>query len=246
MLLTSPNLYTPHGFFTRKGGVSGGIYASLNCGWGTKDDLANVKENRARVAKKLGTDEARLLSLYQVHGDRVITVDSPWLQEARPQADAMVTKTPGIALGILTADCVPVLLADMKHGVIGAAHAGWKGALAGIIAQTVTAMQALGARPASIAAAIGPCIGLNSYEVGPEFYERFAGTPHYFRPAAQDGHHMFDIRACVRELLKKAGISGINTLENDTYIEEDAFFSFRRTTHRNEPDYGRQVSAIML
>ena len=250
MLLTSPNLSTPHGFFTRQGGVSEGIYTSLNCGWGTKDTPENVKENRARVAKRLGTNEARLLSLYQVHGDKVITVDSPWLPEARPQADAMVTRTPGIALGILTADCVPVLLADTKHGVIGAAHAGWRGALSGVVEATVAAMERLGARRGDIAAALGPCIGRASYEVGPEFVAGFAAagedTARYFTPSENSGRSMFDLNAYIAERAGRAGIGAFEDLALDTYADEQRFFSYRRATHRQEPDYGRLISAIVL
>jgi YfiH family protein len=195
-------------------------------------------------------DAAQLLSLYQVHGDKVITVDHPWSMGAKPQADAMVTKKTRIALGILTADCVPVLFADTSSGVIGAAHAGWKGLLAGVLTRTMEAMQALGSKPEDIHVAIGPAIGKDSYEVARDFQEKFishdAGFDRYFIAAARPEHFLFNIRACARDLLIKAGIKNVNTLENDTYIEEDAFFSFRRTTHRNEPDYGRQISAIML
>jgi YfiH family protein len=188
------------------------------------------------------------LSLYQIHGDRVITVTAPWTPEDKPHADAMVTRTPGIALGVLAADCVPVLFADKDNGVVGAAHSGWKGAIAGVLERTLGAMRALGAK--RIAAAIGPCIAQPSYEVGAEFRDTFlardAGNARYFIPAAASAHFLFDIRGFVRDTLAKAGADDINTLENDTYIEEDAFFSFRRTTHRHEPDYGRQISAIML
>jgi YfiH family protein len=251
MFLTSSNLSgIRHGFFTRKGGVSGGIYASLNCGWGSHDDPAHVRENRERVARHFGIAGTQLLSLYQVHGDKVITVESVWARENNPQADAMVTRKPGIAIGVLAADCVPVLFADMKNGVIGAAHAGWKGAFAGVIGQTVNAMLALGADSQTIHAAIGPCIGPKSYEVSTEFREKFlsrdANFTRYFAAGMRPEHFLFDIRAFVRMLLAEAGVDHVNTLENDTYIEEDTFFSFRRTTHKEEPDYGRQISAIML
>jgi YfiH family protein len=251
MFLISPNLSgISHGFFTRQGGTSGGIYASLNCGWGSDDNKICVTENRERVARALGTDGAHLLSLYQVHGDKVITVTTPWTPDHKPQADAMVTATPGIALGVLAADCVPVLFADKKRGIVGAAHSGWKGTLAGVLERILDAMCAFGSRPSDIAAAIGPCIGHASYEVGAEFRDRFMeedkGFARYFIPAARGGFFLFDIRSRVRDILEKAGTGDINTLENDTYIEEDAFFSFRRATHRKEPDYGRQISAIML
>jgi len=250
MFLTSPNLSTiSHGFFTRKGGVSSGLYASLNCGWGSDDDKANVAENRSRVAAKLGTTLENFCSLYQIHGREVVTVEKPWLRTELPKADAMVTTQKGIAIGVLTADCAPVLFADAKAGVIGAAHAGWKGALAGVLSSTVEAMCALGANKANIAAAIGPCIAQRSYEVGAEFRETLvkenAGNGAFFGKSATDSL-LFDLRGYVRSKLAEAGITHINTLENDTYSEEDDFFSFRRTTHRREPDYGRQVSAIML
>jgi YfiH family protein len=175
-------------------------------------------------------------------------VDQPWRHSKKPQADAMVTTRPGLALGILTADCVPVLFADTSARVIGAAHSGWKGLLAGVLERTIEVMQAQGAQ--SISAAIGPCIGGRSYEVGTELREQFlaasAEYAAYFRPAPRDGHFLFDIGGLACARLEKAGLSNINRLENDTYIEEDAFFSYRRTTHRKEPDYGRQVSAILL
>lgn len=251
MFLTSPNLSgTAHGFFTRKGGVSDGIYASLNCGWGSGDNQTHVTENRNRVAEALGARHSHLLSLYQVHGDKVITVEKPWTPQDKPQADAMVTNRPGIALGVLAADCVPVLFADLQAGVVGAAHSGWKGTLAGIAPRTVDAMFALGAKPERIRAAIGPCIGWASYEVSGDFRDTFlkvsGSFAKHFKPSSRAGHFLFDIRSRVGDILREAGVSDINTLENDTYIEEDAFFSFRRTTHRKEPDYGRQISAIML
>jgi polyphenol oxidase len=250
MFLTSPNLSPiSHGFFTRKGGVSDGIYASLNCGWGSQDHPSNVVENRRRVAAALGAAAENLCSLYQVHGAEVITVTGAWSRAELPKADAMVTSQKGLALGILTADCVPVLFADAKAGVIAAAHAGWRGALASVLEATVDAMCAIGAKPSQIASAIGPCIAQKSYEVGQEFYDTLikadAGNVGFFinTPA---GKRYFDIKAYVRKKLEFAGITTINILENDTYLEEDNFFSFRRTTHRSEKDYGRQISAIML
>jgi YfiH family protein len=254
MLLTAPDLETlpsvTHGFFTRKGGVSSGLYASLNCGLGSSDVKANVVQNRERVANELGTIPEKLCSLYQVHGSKVVTVTEPWARDALPQADAMVTATPGIALGILAADCVPVLFADAKGTVVGAAHAGWKGAFAGVLQETVKAMEALGASADSIHAAIGPAIAQPSYEVSTVFHQAFIDKDpdyeRYFISAKQDGHYRFDLKGVVRDILLKAGLSHINLLENDTYLEEDNFFSFRRTTHRGEPDYGRHISAIML
>jgi polyphenol oxidase len=250
-MLTSPNLASvTHGFFTRQGGVSGGIYASLNCGRGSGDDKLRVEENRRRVAEQLDTTPRRLCSLYQVHGTDVIIVEEPWLPDAPPRADAMVTQIPGIALGILTADCVPVLLADMEAGVIGATHAGWRGALAGVLGVTVAAMQSLGAQSSRIKACIGPAIAQASYEVGRELKETFMQkNPAFIRhfvPAPKADHFRLDVKGFCRERLREAGISAINLLENDTYLEEDAFFSFRRATHKGEADYGRQISAIML
>lgn len=251
MFLTSPNLApVKHGFFTRNGGVSKGIYASLNCGWGSADKQEHIAQNRTCVAAALGTTLDKFCSLYQVHGPKVITVTTPWPRDALPQADAMVTKEKQIAIGVLAADCVPVLFADVEAGVIGAAHAGWKGALAGVLEATTEAMCALGAKRANIAAAIGPCIAQVSYEVGQEFYDTLtkadASNASLFIKGAASGHWQFDIKAYARKKLGFAGITAINTLENNTYLEEDNFFSFRRTTHRAEQDYGRQVSAIML
>jgi YfiH family protein len=209
--------------------------------------IAKIMWPETAPAAKLGTTLENFCSLYQVHGNEVITVREPWPRTALPKADAMVTNKKGIAIGILTADCAPVLFADVKAGVIGAAHAGWKGALAGIIPSTIKAMQALGAR--DIAAAIGPCIAQRSYEVGAEFYETLAKENPAnggFFGQSMSGSYLFDLRGYVRRKLVEAGVATINILENDTYSEEDSFFSFRRTTHRKESDYGRQVSAIML
>ncbi len=254
MLLASYNLdsipHVSHGFFTRKGGVSTGIFSSLNCGARSVDNAENVDRNRSLVAEKLGTSGDNLLSLCQVHSARVITVTEKWETDTRPEGDAMVTNVPGMALGILTADCVPVLLADEKNRVIGAAHSGWKGAFSGINRQTVDAMLRLGARRESIAAAIGPAIAQRSYEVEHAFYEKFVlqaqANSGYFIPSAVSGRWMFNLKAFVRDALRETGVAHINMLENDTYIEEDAFFSYRRATHRGEADYGRQISAIML
>ena len=253
MLITSPDIAAlenvSHGFFTRKGGVSSGIYASLNCGLGSSDDKANVIENRRRVASKLGAEESKFCTLYQTHSANVITVETCWRHSKLPKADAMVTDKPNIALGILTADCVPVLFADSKGKVIGAAHAGWKGAFAGVLQATVKSMEALGAPVSSIHAAIGPAIAQRSYEVSAPFYQTFlekdADYARYFISAKEE-HYRFDLKGFVHDILVKAGLTHINLLENDTYLEEDNFFSFRRTTHHSEPDYGRQISAIML
>ncbi len=253
MLLTAPALSSPriaHGFFTRTGGTSGGIYASLNCGLGSSDTPDHIMENRQRAAAALGTVPDRLCSLHQWHSADVITVEKPWLHTTLPHADAMVTRMPGIALGILTADCVPVLMADAESGIIAAAHAGWKGALAGILENTLAAMTGLGAAPKRIIAAIGPAIAQASYEVDTPFKQRFEhdnpANVAYFLPSVKAGHWYFDLKAHVRNRLAKMQLDCINLLENDTYVEEDNFFSYRRATHRGEPDYGRQISAIML
>ena len=236
-----------HGFFGRTGGVSTGIYESLNCGLGSGDDLAAVRENRSRVATRMKGD---LVTLYQIHSPRTVTVTVPWRGESPPEADAMVTATPGIALGILTADCAPVLLADAQAGVIGAAHAGWKGALGGVIESVLDAMEKLGADRARIAAAVGPCIAQESYEVGAEFRDRFtvadSANARYFIPSDKQDHFRFDLETYVVHRLGAAGVANVDALHADTYAGSADFFSFRRTTHRGEPNYGRQISAIVL
>ncbi len=243
-----PNI--THGFFKRKNGVSKGMYASLNCGLGSNDNKEYVIKNRIKVAKELGADADKLLTLYQVHSADVVVVAKCWRHSKLPRADAMVTDKPGIALGILTADCVPVLFADKNNKVIGAAHAGWKGAFAGILEATIEAMTKLGAERSSIVAAIGPAIAQKSYEVDLVFYEKFINksteNAKYFVPSTKEGHFLFNLKEFVKNTIAEAGIEDINMLENDTYAEEGDFFSYRRATHRGEADYGRQVSAIML
>lgn len=252
--LTSANLLglarVAHGFFGRQGGVSEGIFSSLNCGYGSSDDEACVRENRARVAGKLGMRADRLITVYQVHSADVVTVAVPWQRHDAPHADAMVTKVQGIALGILAADCAPVLFADEAAGVIGSAHAGWKGALGGVVEATVRAMEALGANRANIHASIGPCIGQASYEVGAEFLARFADAApsnrDFFRASARAGHSLFDLPGYVATRLRAAGVRDIAPLNMCTYEHGERYFSYRRTTHRGELDYGRNMSAIML
>lgn len=238
-----------HGFFTREGGVSSGIYAGLNVGLGSDDDPADIRRNRALVADWLGRPDQTLSTPHQVHSPDVVTVSEPLGETQRPKADAIVTATPGVIIGVLTADCGPILFADETSGVIGAAHAGWKGALGGVIENTVEAMIAAGARRAAIRATLGPSIGRDAYEVGPEFEARFveadAGNRAYFRPSPREGHFLFDLPAYVVDRLRRAGVEAHWTGQC-TYGDEDLFFSYRRTTHRNEPDYGRQVSAIVL
>lgn len=237
---------TPHGFFGRRGGVSSGALASLNCGLGSGDDPALIAENRRRVADAI-LPGATLTGLYQVHGNHCVIVDSDTDLAARPEADALATRTPHILLGILTADCVPVLFADRGAGVIGAAHAGWKGALAGITDAALTAMESLGARRADIAAAIGPCIARASYEVDDGFVRRFAADDpanERFFAAAKPGHAMFDIAAYVAARLAAAGITRIAIGGQDTYAQPQDYFSYRRACHKDESSYGRQLSVI--
>ncbi|MDX1484109.1 MAG: peptidoglycan editing factor PgeF [Alphaproteobacteria bacterium] len=239
-----------HGFFTREGGTSGGIYASLNAGPGSGDSPDRVAANRARAAAGLGLDPARLVTAHQVHSADVVRVDGPWETDDAPRADGLVTALPGLGLGVLAADCAPVLLADGAGGVIGAAHAGWRGALAGIIDATVAAMEDLGARRSRIAAAIGPCIGQASYEVGPEFPAPFlAETPEndvFFRAAPRDGHYLFDLGGFVAARLAGAGLGPVAPPGFDTCAQERRFFSYRRSILRGEPDYGRNLSLIAL
>jgi len=238
-----------HGFFTRHGGVSAGIYASLNCGIGSKDDPAAVRENRNRVMAHLGANA--LTSAYQVHGTMTLVVSDPWPVGERPQADAMVTATPGIALGVLTADCAPVLFADAEARVVAAAHAGWRGALSGIVESAIDAMEAQGAKRARILAAVGPCIGPDVYEVGPEFKAEFLdrdGASARFFTAADNvsGRPHFDLSGYVAHRLRQSGVADAAILEACTYARHEDFFSYRRSRARQEPDYGRQISAIVL
>ena len=236
-----------HGFFTREGGVSKGHYASLNCGFGSGDEPARVAENRARIAGRLAVPAGHLVTVYQIHSPDVVVAGRPWQPGDAPQADAMVTNQPGLALGILTADCVPVLFADPAARVIGAAHAGWKGARGGVVASTVAAMVKLGAKPERIVAAIGPCIAQDSYEVGPEFPGQFeAGDAGFFKPSVKPGHHMFDIGGLVEKRLTEQGIASVRRCPADTAAEEERFFSYRRATLRGEPVYGRGLSVIVL
>ena len=238
-----------HAFFTREGGVSGGIYAGLNGGLGSSDDPANVAENRRRMAQQMGVSPEHFLSVWQVHSPDAVVATGPWEGASRPRADAMVTCTEGLAIGVTAADCGPILFVDPNARVIGAAHAGWKGALTGILETTVDAMEKLGAERSGIVAAIGPLIRQHSYEVGGEFVERFveadAENALFFMPSTREGHAMFDLAGFIRMRLENAGVLMIDDIGVDTYSDE-RFYSYRRSVHRGEPDYGRHVHAIAL
>lgn len=249
-MVRAENLSTiTHGFFGRRGGVSQGVFASLNCGAGSGDARDAVIENRKRATVQLSPD-AKLVTVHQIHSAKAMIVIEPWEIGEGPQADAMATNMPNIALGILTADCAPVLFADETARVIGAAHAGWKGALSDVVQCTIDAMESLGANRARIAAAIGPCISQANYETGPEFRDAFlaADSNHaaFFTPSNRIDHWRFDLEGFVTHRLVQAGVENVARLSACTYAREADFYSFRRATHRGEKDYGRQLSAIML
>lgn len=254
LALRAPNLSSnaiKHDFFGRSGGISSGIYASLNCGPGSGDERGNVIENRRRALAQLTEkSDAKLVTLYQIHSARAVALTEPWDIGEAPQADAMVTDVPGIALGILTADCAPVLLADAQARVIGAAHAGWKGALGGVTDSVIDAMESLGAKRGDISAAIGPSISQANYEVGAEFIAKFrdtdAANTRFFLPSEKAEHFRFDLSGYVAARLRSTGIESVHTVDACTYAREADFFSYRRATHRGEKDYGRQLSAIVL
>ena len=239
-----------HAFFTREGGVSTGIYASLNGGVGSKDDAAAVAENRARMARALGVAPQRFLVPFQVHSTEAVIVSAPFAPDARPRVDGIVTATPGLALGVTGADCGTILFADRRAGVIGACHAGWGGALNGVLEATLAAMQHIGARRADILTALGPMIGPQSYEVGPEYRARFvaAAAEHarFFTPSTRPEHFMFDLPGFIEMRLTRAGVGGFENLKLDTYADAARFFSYRRSVHRKEADYGRLVAALAL
>ena len=239
-----------HGFFTRQGGVSGGLYASLNGGVGSNDAAAHVAENRARMAAAVGVEPHRLVTAYQIHSPQVVVAETPWLADARPHADAIVTRMRALAIGVTTADCGPVLLADPDARVIGAAHAGWRGALSGVVEAAVEAMERLGAERRHIRAALGPMIRQPNYEVGPDLIARFAvedpASHRFFAPADREGHALFDLAGYISARLTRAGVRQIEDVGLCTYGDAARFYSFRRTTHRAEPDYGRHVNAIAL
>jgi YfiH family protein len=239
-----------HAFFTRSGGVSQGVYATLNGGTGSNDTPEKVAENRARMAAALGVAPSRLLTAYQIHSPDVVVAERPWAHEGRPRADAIVTRAPRLAIGVSTADCGPLLFADAEAGVVGAAHAGWRGALTGVVEATVAAMEELGAKRSRIAVALGPTIRQPNYEVGPEFIERFlAADPanaRFFAPAEREGHAMFDLTGYIAERVRHAGIDNFEDLGLCTYADPERFFSYRRMTRLGEPDYGRHINAIAL
>jgi YfiH family protein len=238
-----------HAFFTREGGVSDGIYAGLNGGLGSNDDPRNVSENRRRMAEQLAVAPDHFLSVHQIHSPDAVVASRPWESGPRPRADAIVTRTQGLAIGITAADCGPILLVDPNARVIGAAHAGWKGALTGILESTIRAMEGLGAERGGMVAAIGPMIRQHSYEVGSEFVERFidaeADNAVFFMPSRRERHSMFDLAGFIRMRLENAGVLMIDDIGADTYSDE-RFYSYRRSVHRKEPDYGRHVHAIAL
>lgn len=254
MFIEAPELsshsYVRHAFFTRRGGVSEGLYSALNGGLGSNDQAKAVAENRARMCAQLSLPPEALLSLYQVHSADVVTIAHPFSFAERPKADAMVTRVPGLALGIATADCGPILFADPENRVIGAAHAGWKGALTGVIEATVAAMVDLGAVRANIVAVLGPTISQESYEVGDDFVARFRneapGSEQFFAAGMRPGHVQFDLPGFIMSRLQEAEIGESASLELCTYRDAESFYSYRRATHRNEPDYGRLISAIAL
>jgi polyphenol oxidase len=247
-LLSLPGIR--HAFFTRDGGVSDGFYTSLNAGLGSRDAPEHVAENRARMAAALGVAADRLVTAYQVHSPTVVVATEPWSRADAPRADAVVTRVPALAVGVTTADCGPLLLADHDAGVVGAAHAGWRGALAGVAEAAVEAMEQLGASRRRIVVALGPMIRQPNYEVGPDFLARFAaedpGSDRFFAPAVRAGHAMFDLAGYITARLQRAAVGRIEDLGHCTYADPARFFSYRRSTHRTEADYGRHISAIAL
>jgi YfiH family protein len=254
MYVQSPSLSAlpgiRHAFFTREGGVSRGIYASLNAGLGSHDVPENVRENRARMAAAVGVAADHFVSAFQIHSPDVIVAEKPWTRETAPRADAIVTRVPGLAIGASTADCGPILFADPQARVIGAAHAGWKGALAGVLEAAIDAMEKLGAARGRMIAALGPLIRQPNYEVGPEFVTRFtradSDNARFFQPSGREGHALFDLGGYIVDRLMRAGISSVDDLGLCTYADSRHFFSYRRSTHLREGDYGRHINAIAL
>ena len=254
MMLQAPSLAeldgVAHGFSTRLGGVSNGIYASLNCGPGSRDDAADVTENRARIAGILGAAPGNLLTVYQKHTNNVVVAKKPWAKSKIPEADAIVTAVPGLAIGVLTADCAPVLFCDPRARIVGAAHAGWRGALSGIVEATIDAMTGLGAKLGHIRAVVGPAISQGAYEVGQDYMERLMveepDSAAFFVTDEGSGEPHFDLPGYVAERLARSGVGEIVDLGLCTYYDETRLFSYRRSQHHGEDDYGRQISAILL
>lgn len=253
MMVKADTLALPgirHAFFTREGGVSSGHYASLNGGIGSDDSALHVAENRARMAAALGIEPRRLLTAYQLHSPEVVIAEAPWAVDARPRADAIVTRMPALAIGVSTADCGPVLLADPQAGVIGAAHAGWRGSLTGVVEATIEAMERLGAARRRVRAALGPMIRQPNYEVGPDLIDRFAAadpaSQTFFLPAPRAGHALFDLGGYIAARLRRAGVGHVEDMGLCTYADPARFFSYRRATHQAQNDYGRHVNAIVL
>ncbi len=239
-----------HAFFTREGGASEGLYASLNGGVGSRDDQKHVAENRARMARALGAAPPHLLSVFQIHSADVVVAERPWSADARPRADAIVTKVPGLAIGASTADCGPVLFADEQARVIGAAHAGWRGAFGGVLEATLVAMEQLGASRHRVVAALGPMIRQDNYEVGEDFVRSFvaqnATNTRFFKPSPREHHAQFDLPGYIAHRLRRAQVGKVEDLGLCTYADPARFFSYRRATHRGEGDYGRHINAIVL
>jgi YfiH family protein len=254
MMLTSFQLAAlpgiAHGFFTREGGVSSGVYASLNGGLGSGDSRQKVIENRNLMAAALGVEPTRIATVHQVHSANAVVIEQPWDEAQRPRADALVTRMPGLAIAVSSADCGPILFADAEAKVVAAAHAGWKGALTGVIEATIVAMESEGAKRTRIKAALGPMISHSAYEVGPEFELRFReadeGSAEFFAPSEREMHFMFDLPGYIGKRLAAAGVAAVDDLRRCTYGEESLFYSYRRMTHRREADYGRHLSAIAL
>jgi polyphenol oxidase len=250
--LRAPNIAglprVAHGFFTRRGGVSEGGFASLNCGLGSNDDQAAVKENRARVAACLGSQD--VVTAHQVHSATAVTIAAPWSTAERPRVDAIVTTTAGLAIAVLSADCAPVLFADAESGVVAAAHAGWRGAIGGVLEATLAAMERAGARRERMCVAIGPCIGQAAYEVGPEFEQEFlrhdSHNARFFKRESTDARPHFDLAGYTERRLIGAGVTNVHAQFACTYARDEDFFSYRRSVARKEPDYGRLISAIVL
>jgi len=253
-MLTAPSLSSlrgiRHAFFTREGGVSQGLYASLNGGVGSSDEPLHVTENRRRMARALNVDAGQLATVHQVHSPDVVVAETAWNVDARPKADAIVTRTPDLAIGVTTADCGPVLFAEPRARVIGAAHAGWRGALTGVLDTTIAAMEKLGADRERIMVALGPMIRQRNYEVGAEFVRNFCdqdpANARFFKDADREGHALFDLAGYIAARLRRAGVHKIEDTGLCTYAEPDRFYSYRRSVHRGEPDYGRHINAIVL